>query len=189
VDGTLDSRERALAAMARAVQELGYPETTVRDVLERAGMSRRTFYELFHNREECFLATYDEAVAGAFRRIDDACEPDGDWPEHVDEPLRELLDYLDAHPDLARLLVVETVRAGPSGLERHERTMRQLAERIVRARPAPPARDEDLRLRAEASVGAVHGILHARIVDGRADDLTSLAPELTRVVRELAVAS
>ena len=166
--------------MASAVEELGYPETTVRDVLVRAGMSRRTFYQLFENREECFLATYDDAVAGVLSRMDAACEAE----PGVNEPLRQLLFYLAARPDLARLLVVETVRAGPSGLERHERTMRELADRLVRAGPDPAT--EDLRLRAEASVGAVHRILHARIVDGQAGELSDLAPDLTRVVCELA---
>lgn len=113
--------------MAMAVQVLGYPETTVRDVLERAGMSRRTF------------------------------------------------------------LVVESVRAGPSGLDRHERTTRELVRRIVRAQPGARLEEDCLMLGAEAGVGAVHRIVQARIVDGRAGELTGLAPEQSRVMRELAL--
>jgi AcrR family transcriptional regulator len=171
--------------MARAVEELGYPGTTVRDVLERAGMSRRTFYELFANREECFLAAYDAALVDAVRHIEEACERDDSSPPHVDEPLRELLAYLTNRPEMARLLVVEPVRAGQSGLDRHERTMRDLAGRIVRARSTAPREQERVLLRAEAGVGAVHRIVHARIVDGRAGELERLAPELSCVVREL----
>jgi AcrR family transcriptional regulator len=182
-----ESRRRALWAMARAVEELGYPETTVRDVLERARMSRRTFYELFQNREECFLAAYDAALLDALDRIEEACERDGSAAPHVDEPLRELLAYLTDRPELARLLVVEPVRAGTSGLERHERTMRELAWRVVRAQPSSAREHERVMLRAEAGVGAVHRIVQARIVDGRAGELEGLAPELSRVMRELAL--
>jgi AcrR family transcriptional regulator len=173
--------------MASAVEELGYPQTTVRDVLERARMSRRTFYEHFANREECFLAAYDAALFDALSRIQDACEHDGSAALHLDEPLHELLAYLTDHPELARLLVVEPVRAGPSGLDRHERTMRDLARRIVRARSAAPGDEERVLLRAEAGVGAVHRIVQARIVEGRASELEGLAPELSCVVRELAL--
>jgi len=173
--------------MARAVEELGYPETTVRDVLERAGMSRRTFYQLFENREACFLAAYDAALLDALGRIEEACERDGSAPPHVDEPLRVLLAYLTDRPELARLLVVEPVRAGPSGLDRHERTMRELAWRVVRAQSGAPREDERCLLRAEAGVGAVHRIVQARIVEGRAGELQGLAPELSLVMRELAL--
>jgi AcrR family transcriptional regulator len=173
--------------MARAVDELGYPETTVRDVLERAGMSRRTFYELFENREQCFLAAYDAAVDEALGRIEDACERTRSSPPRLDEPLRELLAYLTDRPELARLLVVEPVRAGPSGLDRHERTMRELASRLVRAQSGAAGEHERVLLRAEAGVGAVHRIVQARIIEGRADELEGLAPELSSVMRELAI--
>jgi AcrR family transcriptional regulator len=173
--------------MASAVEELGYPETTVRDVLERAGMSRRTFYQLFENREECFLAAYDAALRDALGRIEEACERDVSEAPHVDEALRELLGYLTDCPALARLLVVEPVRAGPSGLDRHERTMRDLAWRVVRAQSGAPRENERVLLRAEAGVGAVHRIVQARIVDGRAGELEGLAPELSLVMRELAL--
>lgn len=180
-----ESRQRALWAMARAVEELGYPETTVRHVLDRAGMSRRTFYELFENREECFLAAYDAALLDALGRIEEACERDDSASPHVDEPLGQLLAYLTDRPELARLLVVEPVRAGPSGLDRHERTMRELAGMVARARQGAGREHERVMLRAEAGVGAVHRIVQARIVDGRACELKSLAPELSRVIREL----
>lgn len=175
--------------MAEAVGERGYPETTVRDVLERARMSRRTFYELFDNREECFLAAYDQARSELMVRLEREREPDENWPDYITVIVRRLLAFLADRPDRARLLVVEPVSAGPPGLERHEHTMSDLAERLARSQSAATAvedEDEHLRLRCEASVGALHRVVHSRIVQGRAQELPGLATELVAVMGELA---
>jgi AcrR family transcriptional regulator len=55
-------RDRLMRAMARTVAEFGYQDTTVRRLLGRAGLSRRTYYELFEDKEDCFLAAYDEVI-------------------------------------------------------------------------------------------------------------------------------
>ena len=184
------NRRRALEAMTEVVGEQGYPETTVRDVLERARMSRRTFYQLFDNREECFLAAYEQASRDLLAALDRAREPEEPFPQHLKRVLTPILEHLAARPHFARLLLVEPLAAGAAGLERHERTMRKLAERLARSRPAaaPGLGPEELRLRCEASVGAVHRVVSARVVEGRARDLPDLAGELVIVVRALAAA-
>jgi AcrR family transcriptional regulator len=174
--------------MAAAVGERGYPDTTVGDVLERARMSRRTFYQLFDNREHCFLDTYDHAWREALTRLDGRrAFPDGCGP-HVTTMLRSFLEHLAAKPDVARLLLVEPMAVGGPGLERHERSMRELAERLARSDRArnPDAAPEQVRLRCEASVGAVHRVIAARLVAGRARELPTLAAELGGVVQVLA---
>jgi AcrR family transcriptional regulator len=191
VPGRGGNRHRALVAMADAVGERGYPETTVRDVLERARMSRRTFYQLFDNREACFLATYDHARSEALAWLDRGDGRDESCPPHLTSVLAEILAYLATKPGFARVLVVEPVAAGPLGLERHERTMRELAQRLAQSSgPGSSGLGPDqLRLRCEASVGAVHRVLAARIVEGRARELPALASELAGLVRTLATAA
>ena len=68
--------------MAQVVAEKGYPATTVADVVERAGVSRRTFYEQFQDKEACFLAAYDVGLAVVLGRIQAAVEgiPEGLTP-------------------------------------------------------------------------------------------------------------
>jgi AcrR family transcriptional regulator len=185
------NRRRALAAMTEVVGERGYPETTVRDVLERARMSRRTFYQLFDNREHCFLAAYEHARSEVLAWVDGGPGPKETFPQHLTTVLTQILEHLAARPDFARLLLVEPPAVGPSGVERHERTMRELAERLARSRPAaaPDLGPDELRLRCEASVGAVHRVVSARIVDGRARDLPGIAAELVTLVRALAAVS
>jgi AcrR family transcriptional regulator len=179
-------RRRAVLAMAGAVDSLGYANTTVHDVLCRAGMSRRTFYELFENREDCFLATYDEARAEALERIRSDCNPQETWIEFVRATLAAILEYLASQPELARVLLVEPVAVGPPGLERHEHTMAALADRLARSRTGSRRKPSaSLRLRCEATVGGVHRVLHARIAGGRARELPQLLPALTSLVAQL----
>ena len=105
--------------------------------------------------------------------------------------LADVLQYLATKPDFARVLVVEPVAAGPLGVARHERTMQELAERLARS-SSPDGSElgpDQLRLRCEASVGAVHRVMAARIVEGRARDLPGLASELAGLVRTLAAAA
>jgi AcrR family transcriptional regulator len=179
------ARLRALVAMAEAVGERGYAETTVRDVLERARMSRRTFYELFDNREQCFLAAYDQARGDLMLELQ--AGPDEARLDHLGGAIRRALAFLADRPDRARLLVVEAISAGPLGLERHERTMGELAERLARFQAGlSELVDDGLRLRCEASVGALHRVVHARIVQGRARELPELGGELVNLMGELA---
>jgi AcrR family transcriptional regulator len=173
--------------MAASVGEQGYAGTTVGDVLRRAGMSRRTFYQLFRNREDCYLAAYDTALAGAMERLALEPAPPGGRRGRVEAALAALLEYLAAEPGLARLWLVEAPSVGPSGLERHERTMRQLAERLAElSAPGQGATGGQATVRLEAGAGAVHRVVQARLLDGRAHELPGLASELAGVVRELA---
>jgi AcrR family transcriptional regulator len=189
--GTRQStRQRALDAMAEAIGEHGYPDTTVGDVLTRARMSRRTFYELFANREECFLATYDHARSNALAWLDGEAARANACGRPLTDVLAETLDYLARRPDFARVLVVEAPAAGAPGIDRHERTMAELADRLARSRRADGVQldHDELRLRCEASIGAIHRVLAARIIAGRASDLPALAGDLSTLVTVLAAA-
>jgi AcrR family transcriptional regulator len=186
-----EHRRRAVAAMAEAVGEQGYADTTVEDVLSRARMSRRTFYQLFRNREECFLATYDAALEEAMRRLALAHGGNGhQWSRQVEAALAALLEYLASEPGLARVWLVEAPSAGAAGIERHERTMRDLSERLaeLRAQPHGGAANGQPAVRFEASVGAVHRVVQARLLDGRAEELPGLASDLAGLVRGMVAA-
>jgi AcrR family transcriptional regulator len=169
--------------MAEAVREHGYVGTTVEDILSRAGMSRRTFYQLFSNREECFLATYDTALEGAMGRLALAHDGNGErWARQVEAALAALFEYLASEPGLARVWLVEAPSAGAAGIERHERTMQLLAERLA---GLPGGGNGQATTLFEASVGAVHRVVQARLLDGRAHELPRLAPHMAQVVRGL----
>jgi len=114
-------RGRLIEAMAQVVAEKGYAATTVADVVERAGVSRRTFYEQFADKEACFLAAYDAGLAAVLGRIREAAEtglPARDWRARARAGVEAFLQLLAAEPAFARALQVEILTAGPAALER-----------------------------------------------------------------------
>src|ERR1700694_4960269 len=99
-------RSRMLAAAIEAVEEVGYSRMTVAQVIGRARVSRKTFYDVFTDREGCFLAAYDQAIDQASASARPAYERERDWCEGVRSGLGRLLAFMDADPRLARLCMV-----------------------------------------------------------------------------------
>src|SRR5260221_10731991 len=97
----------------RIVGEKGYAAATVSDLTKQAGISRTTFYELFADKEACFLAAYDNAVDAVVRRISIAYEAEERWPDRARAGLATLLEALVADPAQARLALVDVAAAGP----------------------------------------------------------------------------
>src|SRR2546421_4217944 len=102
-------RGRMLDAMAEAVAAKGYGAATVADVVAGAGVSRRTFYEHFSDKEECFLAAYDAGVDILLGHlVEQAAAADGlDWRERTRRGVRAYLDVLAAEPAFARTFLIE----------------------------------------------------------------------------------
>ena len=171
-------RERLTAAMAHVVAEIGYEETTVERVLVEAGISRRTFYELFDDREDCFLAAYDAAMRRVMRVVTDAyldCEA----PERrIEHALETFLTLLAAEPDLARMCVVEVFAAGPRARERRADAMDHLAKLVQHALGELRGDDKLDRLSAQALIGAVHELIYMPIDQGDTASLPGMASEI-----------
>ena len=113
-------RARLIDAMAQTVAEKGYAATTVADVVERAGVSRRTFYEQFSDKEACFLACYDAGLAAVLNRIGGAVEGNasGSWRDRARSGVEAFLALLASEPAFARALQIEILTAGPAALDR-----------------------------------------------------------------------
>ena len=178
-------RERLTAAMAHVSSAVGYEEATVERVLAEAGVSRRTFYELFDDREDCFVAAYDEAMRRVIRAVTDAyldCDTPARRLEHA---LETLLELWVADPDAARMCVVEVFAAGPRARERRAEAMDRLARLAQHALGELRGDDRLDRLSAQALVGAVHELIFPPIdrrdtasLPGMAGDImaTHMAP-------------
>jgi AcrR family transcriptional regulator len=170
-------RGRMLLGMAAAVAEKGYARTAVADVIERARVSRRTFYEHFANKDECFLAAYDEGVAWLLDSIERAvADAEGDAGETVSAGARAYVELLAANPDFARTFLVEVQGAGPAALARraevHQRFADQLADAyrsVAAGLPAPPP------YVYRAAVGAVNELVTEALVSRGPDALPELA--------------
>lgn len=177
-------RARLLAAMAEELAERGSGNVTVAHIVDRAGVSRRTFYELFRDREECFLAAFDEAVDRVGERVLAAYgEPDRthravhgvqktqgtrraqSWRERVRAGLIALLVFCEEQPAMARLLVVESLAGGPVVLRRRARLLAVLVGVIEEGREAAKDSAGLPSVTGEGLVGAALSIVHGRLVE------------------------
>jgi AcrR family transcriptional regulator len=173
-------RSRMLVALVEVAAERGVGQASVAHIVARAGVSRRTFYELFEDREDCFLAAFDHALARATEMVLPAYEGGRGWRERVRSGLIALLRFLDEEQGLGGLLVVDSLSAGPRALERRERVLEALIAVVDGGREEGRAARERPPLTAEGVVGAVFSVVHARVLKQRAAAATgsSTAGEL-----------
>jgi AcrR family transcriptional regulator len=176
-------RARIVAATMQAVCEEGAGNVTVAGVVARAGISRRTFYELFDHIDGCLSATVEAALARAGEPVAYAwrSEP-GEWRARVRAALVALLEHFDLYPDDARLLAVEWL-AGSHALAQRRRVMARLAHALDEGRTVDGRAPWLPLLTADALVGGVAGVLRQRLLDrGAGGSLTELANPLMSIV-------
>jgi AcrR family transcriptional regulator len=175
-------RVRLLAAAVRAVEEVGYADTTVAHITSRARVSRRTFYELFADREECLAAALED-ILGVIAAEVAAAGLDGlVWRERVRGGLWAILSSLDREPALARVCVVQALRGGPRVLERREGVLAQLAGVVDEGRLEGERAARCTPLTAEGVVGAAFSIVYSRLLKGEGRPLTGLFGELMGMI-------
>lgn len=173
-----NQRERMLVAVAEAVAEQGYAATTVADIIARARLSRRTFYEHFSDKEECFLAAYDAVVEQLLAGVGHAYEQADSWPQKVHEGLRAFLAALAAEPAFASMCIVEVVAAGPEARGRRDAAMRVFVDFLEPGRAEAPKSIAVPALAAEIVVGGIYEVIYNRLVNDAADELLEMLPEL-----------
>jgi AcrR family transcriptional regulator/DNA-binding MarR family transcriptional regulator len=156
-------RRRLLLAAGELLGERGIEATSVGAVCKRAGVSRRTFYEEFDDGEACFLEALDEAVERLAREVVPAYAGGERWSVRVRAALTALLEHFDAHPGVARMCVVETLRGGPRVLERRRELVAALVAAVDQGRAHAKPGDAPLPLSAEGAVGGALAVIHARL--------------------------
>lgn len=171
-------RERLLEAMVTVCAESGYGEASVERILARAHVSRRTFYDLFEDREDCFLAAYDEVLAYVVSLMVQAFNDADSVEDRMRGALQAFCDFCAAEPAAARACIVEVLAAGPRARARRAEAMERLSQLLETAlRETMP--DDRLRpLAARALVGGVHELVYQRVDRGEVSMLPALAAEI-----------
>jgi AcrR family transcriptional regulator len=172
-----NQRERLLNGVVEAVAEHGFAATTIGRITDAAKISRRTFYECFANKEDCYLAAYamiDEHVRGSMLAASDPSDP---WPEQVRDRLAALLEILSRDLAVARFYLTEPLAAGGEIAARYRDAMQLLAETI---RPETPL-DMDVEVRDQALMGGIATLIARRLKSGEASRLGELLPDLTEL--------
>jgi AcrR family transcriptional regulator len=175
---TESQRQRILQAMIEVVSERGFPDTRVVDVIAVAGVSRKTFYELFSSKEDCFLATYDVLLGNLLGDTARGFEskPGAPWAERIAAGLAELLKHLAEHPDEARFAIVEVLAAGPKALARRDAALRQFTGFLDAGRAETSV--ELPGITSLSIAGGINELLYSEILHGATARLESRLPDL-----------
>ena len=172
-------RDRLLDSMAHACAEKRYAEVSVADIVSRARVSRSTFYEIFPDKEACFLAAYDAILGRFVTEVIKACQaPDLTWPEMIERGIAASLSFLAAEPAFARMCIVDMFSAGPSALERYLSAVRLIAAFVDQGRQMMPGREDVPQSISSMAVGGAAVVIRAEIVDERTEYLPEVGPDL-----------
>jgi AcrR family transcriptional regulator len=172
-------RERLIAAILKATADLGYRRTNVQDVIDRAGVSRPTFYEHFANKEDCFLAAFDTSAQRLRDRVEGAALDGSSWREQVRFGMRAVLDFAVAEPDTLRTVVVEARAASAEAVLRRVELLDHFSACLdTRARALLPADLRFTEVTAAGVVGGIEALLYARLCKSELDQLEKLFPSM-----------
>jgi AcrR family transcriptional regulator len=176
-----NQRERMLLAVTELVAERGYRKTTIELIAKTARVALVTFYEHFEDKEECFLAAFDESVGAArevFAELIDAQRP---WPEQIATGIEVFLEMVVAHPARAKLCLVESQAAGTAALACYQEVLESVAPKLREGRELNP-RAARLPDGLEVAIaGGLAWLVHQRLVSDRLDGLEALLPEMLQV--------
>ena len=174
-------RERMIDAMIEAAVAHGYAHVTASDIVRGAGVSRKTFYEHFKDKEDCFVAAYDEIVGHLVKDATEVYAAQESWRRRVAAGLQVIVELLASRPKLARFCVIEILAAGPRALERRDDVMRQFAALVEPGANETPAGVTVPGLQATAVTGAIYSILFDEIRRDGGANLLGTCPDLVHI--------
>jgi AcrR family transcriptional regulator len=178
-----DQRQRLIDAIVRLVGESGYATTTVADMIERAEVSRKTFYAHYPDRDALLLSAFDATAPVALEEVRAASRRTGGPTRQIEALMRRLCRMARESPSTIALSTIEIAAVDPDGLERHDRLMGDyggLIDECLRSDVKQSALPSTL---SRALAGGVHRTIDAYLRAKRAKELTALAPELARWTR------
>lgn len=182
-------RSRLLEAIARAVGAKGYADTTIADIVRQAGVSRRTFYEHFATKAECFIALYEAANRNTLAVLRKAIDPEHEWQTQLDRALVAYLGSMAQNPSLLRSLSMEILGLGAAGMAARRRVNDELCRyvlQVVNAGSGRPRKAPMSKEMAVAVIGGINELVLQAIEQGRAGQLEQLAGPAGALVRAAA---
>jgi AcrR family transcriptional regulator len=170
-------RGRLIRAMVEAVAERGYADTTVAEVVALASVSRKTFYDSFADKEECYRAAYEASFEFLREGMSGAGGEAGAAP--VPARLGALLEGLAASPQLAAFFLISPLGVGAAVAARHHEALQELVGILIAAAPEPVEDAEG----AQAFAGALSRLATMKVDPGSAEDIPALLPDLLELFR------
>jgi AcrR family transcriptional regulator len=168
-------RQKIIAATVELVSKRGYSDTSAERICKKAGVSFPTFRKHFRDKEECFLASFDEAVADGIRRVAEASVAAGeDWAERVIAGLDAVLEGVAERPAAARLCLVEALSAGSAGIERYDAAVQRFVPWLREGREQMEDSSKLPDVLEETILGGVAWAIHRKVAVGEAAEAVEL---------------
>ncbi len=174
-------RKRILISMAESCAKKGYEATTISDIVEPAGVSRATFYELFKDKEDCFHAAMELALADTMGRILEVYSPDKAWATMVRDAAAAFLDLLARRPASARMALVEVPGSGTRAFELYASGKRVLQALLDHGRDDPMEEPGIPSSAGRAALAAAESLIVGQILAGNAERLPELLPDIVYI--------
>ena len=179
------SRDRILEAVLAVSGERGYETVAVSDVLERAEVSRATFYKYFEDREDCFVQAHRDACEWLHTRLVSIAKRQPSWREGLRAAMADFLDFCANQPAVAKAIVVEVHAAGPRAMAQREDLMERLSRAVDGARREIPTRQAPPPVTSTFIVGAIDALVSAKLMDDDAARAPEMLPGLLYFVVRL----
>lgn len=169
-------RQRLLDGLAASIAERGYHASTVADVVRYARTSKRTFYDHFAGKQECFLELLGVDIEVLGRRIETAVDPEADWHLQIRQAVEAYVAHIESRPALTLSLIRELPSLGDAARPVQRRGLQVLSSLLIDLSASPGFRRAELPpLTAPLAVVLLGGLR----------ELTALAVEDGRAVREI----
>ena len=175
-------RERILTGMAEACAAKGFNAATISDIVEAAGVSRATFYELFKDKEDCLQASMELSLADAMGRIVEVYSPDKPWATMVRDATATFLELLATRPDFARMALIEAPAAGGRSYEMYASGKRVLQALLDRGRSDPIVEQGIPSSAGRGALAAAESLIAGQILAGNTERLPELLPDIVYIV-------
>lgn len=169
-------RLRLLDGLAASITERGYRASTVADIVRNARTSKRTFYDQFAGKEQCFLELLRADIEKLGERIAAAVEPDADWQQQIRQAVEAYVGYIESRPAITLSWIRELPSLGAAARPVQRRGLQLLSSLLIDLSASPGFRRAQLPpLTAPLAV----------ILLGGLRELTALAVEDGKSVREI----
>jgi AcrR family transcriptional regulator len=180
---TENQRDRLIDAATAIFAERGFASLAVANVIDQAGVSRGTFYEIFDNKFDCLLAAQQRAFDRLHRAIVSACSAEDDWPRGVAAGVAAGLDFVAEFPDDARLILASSHPSSEPQLASEGISANEWLADLLRdgSRTYADARSPS-DLTEQAAVGAAISIVGSCLTSERVGPMPELTAALVQII-------
>jgi len=177
-----NQRLRLIAGVARAMAEHGYAKLTVERAISAAGVSRSSFYEQFDNKQQAVLAAHDVVFERYLAALLRACNSEQEWPLKIKASIATTIAFATAEPEQAQLLALDSLAGDAEVARRVLASSDHLASLLSAGRQYNPRGADLPDLTEKALVGAVSALIAGRLMNGEAEVLPELEPQIVELI-------